>query len=107
MCHRAGGEARVVRRQAGPAEGRGNWRVPRDGGRPGRRISRTCPGELAQVAFGMLANLPPVVVTSLVAFSVISPSPGLALGGGAVLAALGWRVASALFDRERLITGTR
>ena len=59
---------------------------------------------------GILANLPSVVVTSLIAFNVIHASLGLALGGAALLLALnalGWRVTSASFDRERLITGTR
>ena len=59
---------------------------------------------------GILANLPSVVVTSLIAFNVIHPSLVLALGAAVlllVLNQLGWRLTSALFDRERLITGTR
>ncbi len=59
---------------------------------------------------GILANLPSVVVTSLIAFNVIHASLGLAVGGAVLLLALnalGWRVTSASFDRERLITGTR
>ncbi len=55
----------------------------------------------------MLANLPSVVVTSLIAFSVIHPSLIFALGGAAVLLLLdrfGWRITSAMFDRERLVT---
>ena len=58
----------------------------------------------------LLASLPSVAVTSLIAFNVIHPTLGLALGGAAVLLVLdglGWRIASATFDRERLITGTR
>ena len=58
----------------------------------------------------MLASLPSVAVTTLIAFNVIHPTLGLALGGAAVLLVLdglGWRIASAAFDRERLITGTR
>jgi ABC-2 type transport system permease protein len=57
-----------------------------------------------------LASLPSVFVSALVSFDVIHASLGLALGLGAlllVLDRLGWRVVSALFDRERLITGTR
>jgi ABC-2 type transport system permease protein len=59
---------------------------------------------------GILANLPSVVVTSLIAFNVIRPSLVVAIGGAAVLLILnrlGWRMTSAMFDRERLITGTR
>lgn len=57
-----------------------------------------------------LASLPSVVVTSLIAFNVIHASLSLALTLGAglvVLVRLGWRVTSAMFDRERLIVGTR
>ena len=60
--------------------------------------------------FGILANLPSVAVTTLLAFNVIRPTLALAIGGAAlllVLNRLGWRVTSAMFDRERLITGTR
>jgi ABC-2 type transport system permease protein len=57
---------------------------------------------------GMLASLPSVAVTSLIAYNVIHVTLGLALGGAAVLlvlGGLGWRIVSAMFDRERLITG--
>jgi ABC-type transport system involved in multi-copper enzyme maturation permease subunit len=59
---------------------------------------------------GLLASLPSVAVTSLIAFNVIHPTLGLALGGAAALLLLnrlGWRITSATFDRERLITGIR
>jgi len=59
---------------------------------------------------GVLANLPSVVVTSLIAFNVIHATLVVALGGAVVLLVLnrlGWRITSAMFDRERLITGTR
>ncbi len=59
---------------------------------------------------GMLASLPSVAVTSLIAYNVIHATLGLALGGAAallVLGGLGWRIVSAMFDRERLMTGTR
>jgi ABC-2 type transport system permease protein len=59
---------------------------------------------------GVLASLPSVVVTSLIAFNVIRPSLVVALGGAVVLLVLnrlGWRLTSAMFDRERLIAGTR
>lgn len=57
-----------------------------------------------------LASLPTVIVVALISFGVIHATLGLALALGAallVLDRLGWRVVSALFDRERLITGTR
>lgn len=60
--------------------------------------------------FSILASLPIVAVTTLVAFNVIHPSLRVALIFGIALVALiriGWRVASAMFDRERLITGTK
>jgi ABC-type Na+ efflux pump permease subunit len=60
--------------------------------------------------FGILANLPSVAVTTLLAFNVIHPTLAIAIGGAVLLVVLnrlGWQVTSALFDRERLITGTR
>jgi ABC-2 type transport system permease protein len=56
---------------------------------------------------GLLASLPTVLVTSLVGFDVIHASVGLAVGLGAVLLlldGLGWRITSAMFNRERLLT---
>jgi ABC-type Na+ efflux pump permease subunit len=58
----------------------------------------------------LLANLPSVAVTTLIAFNVIHPTLAVALGAAVVLLVLnriGWRLTSAMFDRERLITGTR
>ena len=58
----------------------------------------------------VLSNIPIVILTSLIAFNTIHASRGLAIAlGVALLVAdrLGWRVVSALFDREKLITGTR
>jgi ABC-type transport system involved in multi-copper enzyme maturation permease subunit len=55
----------------------------------------------------VLVSLPTVAITSLIAFNVIPATLGVALGFGIgllVLDRLGWRVASLLFDRERLIT---
>jgi ABC-2 type transport system permease protein len=60
--------------------------------------------------FGMLASLPTAVVAALVAFNGIHATLGLAVGLAAALLVadgLGWRIMSAAFDRERLITGTR
>lgn len=57
-----------------------------------------------------LASLPPVAVTALIGFDVIRPTVTLAVGlGVAVLLvdALAWRLVSALFHRESLVTGAR
>jgi ABC-type transport system involved in multi-copper enzyme maturation permease subunit len=59
---------------------------------------------------GLLASLPTVAVTSLIAFNTIPVTPALACGLVAALLlldGLGWRIMSATFTRERLITGTR
>jgi ABC-type Na+ efflux pump permease subunit len=58
----------------------------------------------------VLAALPTVAVTTLISLDVIHGSPRLTvLFGVALLAAnrLGWRLVARLFDRERLIAGTR
>jgi ABC-type transport system involved in multi-copper enzyme maturation permease subunit len=58
---------------------------------------------------GILASLPTAVVAALIAFNVIHPTLGLAIGLAAALLLgnrLGWRITSATFDRERLITST-
>ncbi len=58
---------------------------------------------------GLLASLPPIIVTVLIALNVIPPTAGVALGAAAFLLVanwIGWRVASRLFDRERLISET-
>lgn len=57
-----------------------------------------------------LASLPTIAMTSLVAYKVIRPTLGVTLGLAAVLVVLdrlGWRITSASFDRERLITNTK
>lgn len=59
---------------------------------------------------GAVVSLPPVFVVVLVALNVIPLSVALVVGAVAVLIAgdvLGWRIVSRLFDRERLITGTK
>jgi ABC-type Na+ efflux pump permease subunit len=59
---------------------------------------------------GTLASLPTVAVTVLISIGTIQPTFGLALRLGLVLLALdvtGWRYVRPLFDRERLITGTK
>jgi len=60
--------------------------------------------------FAMLASLPAIAVTTLIALNVIKVS----LVAGPVAAAallllngIGWRLVSAMFDRQRLIIGTK
>ena len=58
----------------------------------------------------ILASLPPLAIMALMSLKVITLSTGLALGLAAALLTidlLGWRAVAAIFDRERLITGTR
>jgi ABC-type transport system involved in multi-copper enzyme maturation permease subunit len=59
---------------------------------------------------GTLVSLPPLGVTALMGFGVITPSLHTALILGAVLLAVdlaAWRLVAAVFDRERLITATK
>ncbi len=59
---------------------------------------------------GTFASLPPLGIVALMSFNVITPTLGLALGLAAALLVadgLGWRAVSAMFDRERLVGGTR
>ena len=58
----------------------------------------------------VFASFPPLIVTALMSFKVITPSLSLALGFGAALLlidGLGWLAVSSMFDRERLVTGRR
>jgi ABC-type Na+ efflux pump permease subunit len=58
----------------------------------------------------VFANIPPIALVALMSFNVITPTTAVALLLAAVLLAvdvLGWRAVAAMFDRERLITGTR
>ena len=60
--------------------------------------------------FATLASLPSIAVTTLIAFNVIKVTAVAGVIAGAALLLLnliGWRVASAMFDRERLILGTK
>jgi ABC-type transport system involved in multi-copper enzyme maturation permease subunit len=59
---------------------------------------------------GMLASVPSVIVIVLIAIDVIPVSLALAAGAAVLLLILdasGWRIVSRLFDRERLIIGSR
>lgn len=71
--------------------------------------ARSSDARVAQ-QLGVVASLPAVFVVVLVAFNVIPATLPIAVGAAALLIALdvlGWRIVSRLFDRERLITGTR
>jgi ABC-2 type transport system permease protein len=71
--------------------------------------TRTSDMRVAQ-QIALLVNVPPVLGVALVAFGVIPPSRQLAIVLAAALVVLdstGWRIAARLFDRERLIAGTR
>jgi ABC-2 type transport system permease protein len=59
---------------------------------------------------GVLASLPTIAVTTLISLNVIHPSVKLTLAVGVALLVanrVGWRLVSAMFDRERLIAGVR
>jgi ABC-2 type transport system permease protein len=58
----------------------------------------------------LLGSIPAVVVISLIAFDVIAPTPRLAILVAVALFLAdiaGWRVVAPMFDRERLVTGSR
>jgi ABC-type transport system involved in multi-copper enzyme maturation permease subunit len=57
----------------------------------------------------VFASLPPLAIVALMQFKVITPSTGLAVALAAALLVvdgLGWRAVAAMFDRERLLTGS-
>jgi ABC-type transport system involved in multi-copper enzyme maturation permease subunit len=59
-------------------------------------------------SLGTFASFPPLIVTALILF--IHQTIGLTLGLAAALLlfdGLAWRLVSAMFDRERLVTGSR
>ena len=58
----------------------------------------------------LLGSLPVLLVTSLIAFDTIHATLDLAIKAAALLVVAdiaGWRVVGRLFDRERLVSGTR
>lgn len=76
----------------------------------GIAVSARCRDPRTAGQLSMLVSLPSVMVTSLIAFNVIPATRAVALAFGVgllVLIRLGWRVASAIFDREKLITNTK
>jgi ABC-2 type transport system permease protein len=59
---------------------------------------------------GTLASLPPLAVVALIDLQILTPSVALAVVFALVLLAADvvmWRVVSAMFDRERLLTGAK
>jgi ABC-type transport system involved in multi-copper enzyme maturation permease subunit len=73
-------------------------------------ISTTATDIRVAQQLGALASLPTIAVAILIALNAIPATLALALVLAAVLVianVFGWRLVSALFDRERLITSTR
>ena len=76
----------------------------------GLAISTRSTDVRAAQQLSMLGNLPIVAVVVLISVNVIHPTERLTIGFAILLLVgyrVGWRVVSALFDRERLVTGTR
>jgi len=76
----------------------------------GIAISARCSDPRTAGQLAILASLPTVAVTSLIAFNVIPATLSVALASGAallILIRLGGRFASALIDRERLVTSIK
>ena len=66
--------------------------------------------EFDQHAFGVLVSLPPLAVTALLSFNVMSPTFTVAAsfaGGLLAIDTLACFAVARLLDRERLITGTK
>ena len=71
--------------------------------------TRSSDSRVAQ-QLSLVATLPLVLLTSLIAFDVIHATNGLLIAFGAVLLVAdvqAWRVVSPMFNRERLITGSK
>jgi len=76
----------------------------------GTAISSRSSDPRVAAQLSILASIPSVVVTTTIAVGGIHATLRLALVLGAVLLVidgLGWRIVSPMFDRERLVTGTR
>lgn len=76
----------------------------------GSAISTRAPEVRVAQQLGVLASLPTIAVTTLVAISVIPATPTVAITFGVGLMAgnwVGWRAVSALFERERLVATLR
>ncbi|MDQ2750635.1 MAG: ABC transporter permease subunit [Actinomycetota bacterium] len=73
-------------------------------------VSARCSDPRTAGQLSILVSLPSVAITTLIAFNVIPTTLPVALAFGAgllILDHLGWRFASAVFDRERLITSAK
>jgi ABC-2 type transport system permease protein len=71
--------------------------------------TRTSDARVAQ-QLSILGSLPLLLVVVMIAFDIVHATTTLFVAAGAVLVAAdtqGWRVVAPMFDRERLITGTR
>jgi ABC-2 type transport system permease protein len=71
--------------------------------------ARSSDARVAQ-QLGSLVSLPPLGMAVLLAFNVVHPTVGLVLGLAAVLVladGLGWKAMLAMFNRERLVTGSK
>jgi ABC-type transport system involved in multi-copper enzyme maturation permease subunit len=71
--------------------------------------ARSSDARVAQ-QLGTMASLPPLAIAALMAYNVFAPSVQLAVVFGVGLLAADivmWRIVSAMFDRERLITGAK
>ena len=69
--------------------------------------TRSSDARVAQ-QLSLLGNLPILAVTSLIAFDVMHATLGIAIAFAVLLIGLdrlGWRIVSAMFDRERLLAG--
>jgi ABC-2 type transport system permease protein len=76
----------------------------------GMAISTRCSDARVAQQLGILASLPSIAVTTLLAYGVLPATLALGVGLAAALLlanGVGWRLTSAMFDRERLLTGTR
>jgi ABC-type transport system involved in multi-copper enzyme maturation permease subunit len=71
--------------------------------------TRSSDARVAQ-QLSLVASLPLVLLTSLIAFDVIHATTGLMVAFGAILLVAdvqAWRIVSPMFNRERLITGSK
>ncbi|MFC0081545.1 ABC transporter permease [Aciditerrimonas ferrireducens] len=76
----------------------------------GMAISARAKDLRAASQLAIVASLPTVAITLLVAFAIVPSGLKVALGFGIglfVLDRVGWRVVTGLLDPERLVTGTR
>jgi ABC-type Na+ efflux pump permease subunit len=76
----------------------------------GMAISTLTTDTRSAQSLAFLATIPLAAVPALIAFEVLPATLGLALGFAVLLLlvdGLGWRVISTIFDRERLVVGTR